>query len=636
MKTKRLLAALLTLLLALSCVTPVLAVKPDGLERIDVDLSQLPSVSNTVADVKGTARGPIITYNKTENASFADGETMMIQSGAVALSDSHRFTAGQELSISFTLVPPEEFDIPNDAIQPGTLNVYLDVPVYLNGTLEPDAVVVYMEGANQLAVSVPYTVGRYVDVFDVCGLVLPTAGMTVGESVKNVSVRDLTANTPRWNTLGANSAAMSSDQTFQAGETYLFTVSFSDKDVYYDEDAEGNAVMEMRLDGKPVSGEAGILGGRARYSEPTFNLKYTVPEAADPVTPVDPTVDPDPTGKALTDIYISGVVLPEEGLTVYASLMDSVVQDMTMLSASWCVPPVNDEVMTAMGNADKFQAGSTYMLTIEIDAQNYNILEKSSPAPSTWVVANVFLNGTKVYDGNPSNPAYKASDLTCYATDGGGIKLVFHYRAQAAQAETGPAKFTDVSADAWYSGYVDTAVKMGLVNGVSDTLFVPKGELTVAQAVKLAAVMHQRYTDGAVSLTNGSPWYTTYAAYCRDNGILAPDGSSEGMTFAKVMAEPNRAITRGEYAWLFSRALPEEALPVRNSIPDGSIPDVASLDKSTQQGIYKLYRAGVVNGNDAKGTFLPASQIKRSEVAAIVVRMMDASTRVDAPANLGK
>ena len=631
MKTKRLLAALLTLLLALGCMTPALAVKPDGLERIDIDLPQLPAVSKTVADVKGTTRGPAITYNRLDNASFADGGTMMIQSGPLALSDSIKFTAGMELFINFTLVPPEDFDLPNDAIQPGTLNVSLDVPVYLNGTLIEDAEVVYVEGSNQLAVSVPYTVGRYVDVFDVCGLVLPTAGMTVRESLKNVSIRDLTVSMSAWNTLGSNSTAMSPDQTFQAGEKYLFTVSFGDQDVYYDEDAEGNAVMEMRLDGKPVSGEAGILGGVARSSEPTFNLMYTVPEAGDP-TPVDPAT----TGKALTDIYISGVVLPEEGITVYVSLMDSVVKDMTMLSASWCVPPTGEAVMTPMGNTDKFQAGTTYMLTIEIDATDYNVLEEANTVPSTWVVANVYLNGAKVYDGDPSNPAYRASDLTCYATDGGGSKLVFHYRAQAAQAEAGPTKFTDVSSDAWYSGYVDTAAKMGLINGISDTQFAPNGELTVAQAVKLAAVMHQRYTTGAVSLTNGSPWYTTYAAYCRDNGILAPDGSSEGLTYAKVMAEPNRAITRGEYAWLFSRALPEEALAVKNTIPDGSIPDVAGLDKSTRQGIYKLYRAGVVNGNDAKGTFLPASQIKRSEVAAIVVRMMDASTRVNAPQDLGK
>ena len=52
--------------------------------------------------------------------------------------------------------------------------------------------------------------------------------------------------------------------------------------------------------------------------------------------------------------------------------------------------------------------------------------------------------------------------------------------------------------------------------------------------------------------------------------------------------------------------------------------------------IYKLYRAGVLNGNDTKGTFAPDKPITRAEVSAIVVRMMDAKERKAAPADLGK
>ena len=43
-----------------------------------------------------------------------------------------------------------------------------------------------------------------------------------------------------------------------------------------------------------------------------------------------------------------------------------------------------------------------------------------------------------------------------------------------------------------------------------------------------------------------------------------------------------------------------------------------------------------VNGSDPKGTFNPDRMIKRSEVAAIVVRMMDPTARVPAPTELGK
>ena len=43
--------------------------------------------------------------------------------------------------------------------------------------------------------------------------------------------------------------------------------------------------------------------------------------------------------------------------------------------------------------------------------------------------------------------------------------------------------------------------------------------------------------------------------------------------------------------------------------------------------IYELYRAGVLTGSDAAGTFYPNSSIKRSEVAAILIRMFDTNAR---------
>jgi len=55
-----------------------------------------------------------------------------------------------------------------------------------------------------------------------------------------------------------------------------------------------------------------------------------------------------------------------------------------------------------------------------------------------------------------------------------------------------------------------------------------------------------------------------------------------------------------------------------------------------EEAIYTFYRAGILNGTDAKGTFNRTGNIKRSEVAAIVVRMMNPEQRVGAPAELNK
>jgi len=176
--------------------------------------------------------------------------------------------------------------------------------------------------------------------------------------------------------------------------------------------------------------------------------------------------------------------------------------------------------------------------------------------------------------------------------------------------------FTDVTADQWYYSDVENAYTMGLINGKTATTFAPQDKLTYAEAVKLAACMHQRYTTGAVTLTNGNPWYQSYVDYCKTNGIITKDYAWE------------MNATRAGYMEIFANALPAEALAEINQIADGAIPDVPVTH--TQAGaIYKLYRAGILQGNDAEHNCDPYANIMRSEVAAILTRMMDSTERIE-------
>ena len=54
-----------------------------------------------------------------------------------------------------------------------------------------------------------------------------------------------------------------------------------------------------------------------------------------------------------------------------------------------------------------------------------------------------------------------------------------------------------------------------------------------------------------------------------------------------------------------------------NTIPDNAIPDVKEGTVLYYSEIYTLYRAGIINGSDKSGSFLPASNIKRSEVYTV-------------------
>jgi len=89
----------------------------------------------------------------------------------------------------------------------------------------------------------------------------------------------------------------------------------------------------------------------------------------------------------------------------------------------------------------------------------------------------------------------------------------------------------------------------------------------------------------------------------------------------------NARESKAGYMEIFANALPNSALAETNSIPNGSIPDVPAPHPQAA-AIYKLYRAGIVQGVDGAHNCNPGSNIKRSEVAAILTRMMNAGTRI--------
>ena len=180
--------------------------------------------------------------------------------------------------------------------------------------------------------------------------------------------------------------------------------------------------------------------------------------------------------------------------------------------------------------------------------------------------------------------------------------------------------FADVPSDSWYYSSVKAAWENNLIDGVTANEFKPNATLTVAQTIKLAAALHQLDRTGEVSLKNsGANWYDSYVNYAVVNGIIEKDYANY------TKAQMNAPVTRGEFVHIFHGA--EEAYKAINTVADNAIPDVKTTDKFAAE-IYEFYRAGILTGSDAKGTFHSASTIKRSEAAAILLRMFEASARV--------
>lgn len=176
-------------------------------------------------------------------------------------------------------------------------------------------------------------------------------------------------------------------------------------------------------------------------------------------------------------------------------------------------------------------------------------------------------------------------------------------------------QFTDVPAESWCAANVRTAYEYGIMGGKSDTYFDTDGNLTIAQTIVVACRLHDLYYNNNTTFEAADPWYQSYVEYALKYGIITREYDSY-----------NSAVSRAGFALILGAALPDKALPEISSIEDGAIPDVPA-GSNYYDAVYRLYRAGVLTGNDTKGTFAPFSSITRGAAAAIIGRMADSSLR---------
>ena len=184
-----------------------------------------------------------------------------------------------------------------------------------------------------------------------------------------------------------------------------------------------------------------------------------------------------------------------------------------------------------------------------------------------------------------------------------------------------PLPFADVSADAWYYSYVQTSYEFGIIRGKSETEFDPDAGLTCAEAAKIAAVIHDknrydREEQGFV--LTGENWYDAYVSYCYDNGIIED----------YVVFDWDKNATRAQMAYLFSRC--DVSPYFINDVPITDIPDVYDTTPFAYE-ILDLYNKGIAVGSDEYMAFYPDAQVKRSEAAALISRILCYDMRIVLP-----
>lgn len=181
--------------------------------------------------------------------------------------------------------------------------------------------------------------------------------------------------------------------------------------------------------------------------------------------------------------------------------------------------------------------------------------------------------------------------------------------------------FLDADESAWYGsqqqGVIKSVVQLGIMNGYTDGTFHPIGNITLSEAIKMAAVVHATCNNQTISFSasDGGKWYDAYLNYCVKNRIVSSDEYSSLDAYA----------TRAQIAHFFAKATSDFA--VVNDVDYDYIPDVSERSEYADE-ILALYRAGILTGDERTRAFRPSDTVTRAEAAAIISRVALPTTRI--------
>ena len=178
--------------------------------------------------------------------------------------------------------------------------------------------------------------------------------------------------------------------------------------------------------------------------------------------------------------------------------------------------------------------------------------------------------------------------------------------------------FSDVYPMDWCYESIKEVYNAGIMVGKTESTFEPWEPVTLAETitavVRMNAILTGKVRTSDIIENTNEPWYS---------GIVK-EAISLGIIKDKQFVNYEVSATRAEVAGIVSEAIPDTKIKYINNIK--KLPDVDEKDKYGKQ-ILRLYRAGILTGNDSYGTFRPHDAITRAELAQIICRVIKEEER---------
>ena len=173
--------------------------------------------------------------------------------------------------------------------------------------------------------------------------------------------------------------------------------------------------------------------------------------------------------------------------------------------------------------------------------------------------------------------------------------------------------FTDLGEGQWYESAVRYAYTHGIMEGMSDTTFVPGKSLTRAEAVQ---VLYNLEGQPTVSNSSTFPdlvyeWYKPAIAWAESTGVV--DGYEDG-TF-----RPDEPVTRQEFAQMLYNYASYKDYDLTAQGDLASFPDGDSVQEWAEAAMAWANGNELINGHD-DGTLEPGGTTTRAQAASILMR----------------
>lgn len=180
--------------------------------------------------------------------------------------------------------------------------------------------------------------------------------------------------------------------------------------------------------------------------------------------------------------------------------------------------------------------------------------------------------------------------------------------------------FMDVKETDWFYDATVYAVENGLLTGISDTNFAPKGNMTRGMYVtvmgRMMKVDPEDYrASGEFTDVPYNSWYTPYVKWAQEKNITSGIGNGK--------FNPDGLVTREQMAVFLVRLWDSYNIPYPKTTNLGKPTDMDNISSYAREAVLKLWTCGFFAG-DSNGKFNPKNDATRAEAAVFFKRVSQA------------